>query len=142
MAPRRNLLYLASIIAAVVLPSAVALGWYHVSQDPNFRPLGVTKEALRAYSGGTGGGIEIVARVEWVAPRTGGYTRRHLTDAIRNAFAAKGIEARVVFFPGAETTRVTYVVGQSVIGPYSTARAAEGVSAAVEALRMYPEIED
>jgi len=141
MALRRNLIYLAVLIAAVVLPSALALGWYSYSKDPNMRPLGITREALLRYAARIGGfgEVDIVARVAWVPGTSGGYSRAALEQALINAFAAKGAEIRVDFVPAqGPVTLVTYEVGKSEIGPYTIARASEGIAAAVEAFRMYP----
>lgn len=134
MAAQRNLLYLAAIIAAVVLPSAVALSWFHVTQNPNLRPLGLTREALRAYTGGYGDGAAIVARVTGADPS--GDNREALTRALINAFGAKGVDLEVKFLPGTGPPMVSYVIGTSVVGPYPATRAAEGIGAAVEAYRM------
>jgi hypothetical protein len=43
----------------------------------------------------------------------------------------------LVFREARGATSVTYVVGNSTLGPYSTSRAAEGIAAAVEAYRMH-----
>jgi hypothetical protein len=70
-------------------------------------------------------------------PAPGGYSQRALELAIVNAFKAKGVEVFVFFHPGVDATRVTYRVGHTTIGPYSVARAARGISAAVEAFHMH-----
>lgn len=133
---RRSLTYVLMIIAVIVLPTAVALGWYAFTRDPNLRPLGITREALRAY-GGVGAGPEVVAYVDWVPPSTGGFTQHRLADDLVKSFRSKGVDVRVVFREGRATTRITYVVGRTTLGPFPTARAAEGVAAAVEAYRMH-----
>ena len=136
MTRKRSLSFVFLIIAVMVLPSAVALGWYQMSQNPSLRPLGVTKEALSAYNGGADG-LEIVAMVEWVPPRTGNYTKARLAQSLAQSFAAKGVEVRIEFREGRQATRVSYRVGKTVLGPYSTARASEGIGAAVEAYKMW-----
>ena len=62
---RRNLFFVIALILVIVLPTALALGWYKISRDPNMRPLAVTREALRDYGvagigaeSGVGAGIE------------------------------------------------------------------------------------
>jgi len=136
MPQRRSIAYLTLIIIAVVLPTAVALVWYHISRDPNLRPLGITEQALRAYEG-RGEGLEIVAIVDWVPPRTGNFTRAHLTTTLRRAFGAKGADVRIVFRDGQGETRVSYVVGKTALGPYATAEASKGVAAAIQAFNMH-----
>jgi len=133
---RRSLAYVMLIITVIILPTALTLGWYQLTRDPNLRPLGITREALRAY-GVPGVGIDVVAYVDWVPPRTGGFTRRQLADDLATSFAAKGVDIRVVFREGRDATRITYVIGRTNLGPFPINRAAEGVAAAVEAYRMY-----
>ena len=140
MQSRRNLGYLVLIVAAVTMPSALSLSWYAITKNPALRPLGITRESLRSYAAAVGGfgEVEIVAQVEWAPPHTGGFTAKGLETALINSFASKGMEARVVFYPGKDKTQVTYRVGTSTIGPIPVSRASEGVQAAVEAFRMYP----
>ena len=133
---RRGLAYVTLIILVLALPTAGALGWFYLTRDPNLRPLGITREALRAY-GEAGQGVEVVAYVDWVQPGGSATARRHLADDLAISFAAKGVDVRVVFRDGHDATLITYVVGKSVFGPYPATRAAEGVAAAVEAYRMY-----
>ncbi|HHC29669.1 MAG TPA: hypothetical protein ENK80_03770 [Rhodobacterales bacterium] len=124
------------IVLVLAFPTALTLGWYQLSKNPSLRPLGVTQQALAAYNGASDS-IEIVALVDWVPPRTGNYTKAHLRRALSESFAAKGVDVRIVFRPGKDATRVTYQVGKTLLGPYSTARASEGIGAAVEAFKMW-----
>jgi len=133
---RRSLAYVLLIIAVVVMPTAVALGWYQFSHDPNFRPLGITREALRDY-GVPGVGVDLITYVDWPAAKAGHPARRQLADNITASFASKGVEARFIFRDATGSPQVTYVIGKSTIGPYPASRAAEGITAAVEAYRMY-----
>lgn len=138
---RLNLFYILGLIALIVLPTAITLGLHHYSRDPNLRPFAVTQQSLAAYerATGTGSGVEIVARVEWDGA-TAEVSQRHMRRAITDAFRSKGVEVHVAFVTGGSggnATRVTYVVGHSRIGPYPAHRAAEGVSAAVDAYRMH-----
>lgn len=133
---RRSLVYVFMIIAVVVLPTAMMLGWYQVTRDPNLRPLGVTREALRAY-GEPGSGVDLIAVVDWVPPRTGGFTQAQLARDLTASFASKGVEVRVLFRDGQDKTSVTYQIGRTRLGPYPAARAAEGIAAAVDAFRMH-----
>lgn len=138
MAARRNIFYVLGIIALIVTPTAMSLSYYYVTKDPNMRPLGITHQSLSAYTKSrVGDGVHIVAQVEWVAHQSGGYSQRALELAIKNAFKAKGVEVFVFFHPGVDRTRVTYKVGHTTVGPYSTSHAARGISAAVDAYHMY-----
>jgi hypothetical protein len=137
MATRRNLTYVLAISTLLVLPTAFSLTYHEITGNPNLRPLGLTEASLRNFESGASGGVSIVAHVDWVPPRTGGYSRDRLDRAITQAFRAKGVEVTVRFEPGEDATRVSYLVGESTIGPFPTARAGEGISAAVEAYRMH-----
>jgi len=131
----RSLAYVMLIILIITLPTALALGWYRFTQNPNLRPLGITREALRAY-GVPGTGVEVVAYVDWPAAHSRHSARQQLSDDLRASFSSKGVDVLVVFRSTDGPTRVTYEVGNSVLGPYPTGRAAEGIAAAVEAYRM------
>ncbi|GGD20579.1 hypothetical protein GCM10011358_01460 [Sinisalibacter lacisalsi] len=133
---RRGVAYVSLIAAVIVLPTAVALAWFHVTKDPNLRPLGITEQALRAYRG-DGDSREIVALVDWGPTRPGGPSKAQLALSLSRAFAAKGADVRVVFREGRDATRITYVVGGSTLGPFPIARASDGVAAAVEAFTMH-----
>jgi hypothetical protein len=137
MRSRRTFSYISGIIALLVAPSMVSLIVYHITHNPSLRPFAVTEQSLRAFLNGQTRAVRIVAHVDWVPPRTGGYTQAKLTRALGNAFRAKGVEVDVKFRPGDEVTRISYEVGESTIGPYPATRAAEGISAAVEAYHMY-----
>lgn len=136
---RRNIGYVLGLVALIVLPTVVTLGFHQITQNPSFRPLAVTRQSLDAYerSRGARQGVEIVAQVEWVGPVAARMSQRQFEKAITQAFNAKGVEVYVFFTHGVEATRVTYVVGPSRIGPYPAKRAGDGVQAAVDAYRMF-----
>ncbi len=123
------------VIFLLAAPTAVSMIWYKVTGNPLLRPLGITKEALQAYYG-TGKWTQIVAEVEWDAQRSGRVTKADMKRALERAFAAKGVEVSVQFHPGHAGTKVLYRVGSSYFGPYPQSRAAEGISAVVDAYRM------
>lgn len=133
---RNSLGYVMLIVAVITLPTAAALGWYQITRDPELRPLGITREALRDY-GIPGSGAEVTAYVDWPSARTDQSARQQLARDIAVSFAAKGVDVRVVFRSAEGTPRITYVVGRSVLGPYPASRAAQGIEAAVEAYRMH-----
>ncbi|MBV7379701.1 hypothetical protein [Maritimibacter dapengensis] len=139
MKSRFSLVYVIGLIALIVLPTAVTLAVYHVTKDPNWRPLGVTEESLAAHArqSGRSEGVQIVAQVEWVGPVAARMSRRQFERSLTNAFRAKGVDVYVFFTSGIETTQVTYVVGYSRIGPFPVHRASQGVRAAVDAYHMY-----
>lgn len=130
--------YITFIIAILLLtlPSAASLAYYYMTKNPWFRPLGITKETLQAFSGGSGSGEEVVAIVNWDSTRAGQVTQRDMYNVLAGAFGAKGVDVRVTFTPSTSGTFVTYKIGSSTIGPYPQGRAAEGIIAAVAAYRM------
>ena len=136
MKNRFNILYILGLLALIVTPTLASLGWFAVTKNPNFRPLGVTQENLRAFDKGGAGGVRIVAQVDWTDNRPG-LTRAELEQSLRRAFAAKGVDVFVFFSEGVGKVRVTYHVGHSSIGPYPVQRAAHGVNAAVDAYHMH-----
>lgn len=136
MAQTRSIGYLVVIILVVIAPSALSLGWYQLSKNPSLRPLAITKQALAAYDGIDGGGTEVIAYIDWVPPRTGNYSQTHLAKALVDSFAAKGASVRVEIREGLGETRVTFRVGPTMLGPYATSRASEGINAAVDAFKM------
>jgi hypothetical protein len=135
MLAQRGIGYLATITTLIVLPTVCALLWYFWTGDPTIRPLGLTREALRSYIGG-GDTAGVTVLVDWDAVHTGAVTREQMQRALENAFRAKGVYVQVAFRESTGGTRVIYIVGSSVIGPFPQARAAEGINAAVEAYRM------
>ncbi len=133
---QRGIATIVVVILLLIAPSVIALSWYKVTGNPLFRPLGITRESMGAYFG-NGEWIEIVAEVAWDDSRSGRVTREDMERALRHAFKAKGIEEmRVVFRNSSKGTWVLYRIGPSAIGPYPQSRAAEGISAAVNAYRM------
>jgi len=132
---RQNLLYVSLIFLIVVLPGALALGWYYYSRDPNFRPLGITREALRDY-GVPGQGMDLIAYIDWPTAKADSPARKKLATNLAASFASKGVAARLIFRDTTGAAQVTYVIGKSTIGPYPVSQAAQGISMAVEAYRM------
>lgn len=137
MVKRRDMFTLGTVIALVTLPTAGSLLYFAITKDPSIRPLGITQESLRAYSGEGGTGIEIFAMVEWDSARSGQLTREDMHHRLVNVFKSKGVHVRVFFSEGLNGTFVKYQVGRSVIGPYPQNRAAEGILAAVAAYRIH-----
>lgn len=133
---RRSLAYVLLIVSVAILPSAAMLGWYQVTQNPNLRPFGITREALRAY-GDPESGVDLVVFIDWPETTARDTARRHLAGDIASSFTSKGVEARFVFRDRGSAPLVTYVIGKSVIGPYPARQASRGITAAVQAYRMH-----
>lgn len=132
----RSIGYFLIVVLLIVAPSLASLGLYVATGNPLFRPLGITEEALQSFRS-VFGGVEILATVAWDEQRAGHVSRAEMRRALMRAFGAKGLEARIVFTESRRGTTVTYRVGKNTFGPYPQSRAAEGVSLAASAYRMY-----
>lgn len=136
MSDTSNARYLALIVLAISTPSLLALAWFYYTKDPNLRPLGITVEALQTYAG-IGPGVQIVAVVDGVGPSVTQEARDRMRTTLTDAFQAKGVDVVIEMRDSNGAPRVTYNVGKTTLGPYSTNRASEGINEAVEAFRMH-----
>jgi len=127
----RDLLVITMI---VVFPTICALAWYHFTDDPTIRPLGITEQALRQHGPAEQG--LIVAHLSWDGEAEHGSADRY-ANALTRAFAAKGVPVHVnIRNADGHGTYVAYDIGASYLGPFPKARAAGWINAAVEAYRM------
>ncbi|MCK0140050.1 hypothetical protein [Aliiroseovarius sp. F47248L] len=134
MFARRGVRLLAVIIGVIALPSVAALAWYHHTQDPTLRPLGITKAALNEHEETTSS--EVVAHLYWNTQKEPGRSKDFAQSLVR-AFDVKQVELRVVVTDSAGSgTTVLFVVGASRIGPFPKDRAVKGVNAAIAAFHM------
>lgn len=132
---RFNLL-LPAIIIAVALPGSAAYLYYRATKDPTLRPLGVTKEELAATMGEEHV-LDIVVQIDWGRARQTTAPESDLESAISRALSAFGVDYRFRHRDVAgEAVQVTYIVAHNRFGPYTPARAAEGIRAAVSTLQM------
>jgi hypothetical protein len=116
------------VAALIVLPAALSLSAYFITKNPNFRPLGITIDKLAEAGLISDSGDKSVTHA----------SKGEYTKALESTFDILGTEVRVKFrtVPNTSDVSVTYLVGQSKIGPYPISQAANGVKAAVRAERM------
>lgn len=127
----RNIKLLGMIICALAMPSVLAVAIYLFTDDPTLRPLGITREKLDERE--LGAKIEIIAYIRWNATKER-VTKDAFGAAVVQAFEVKDITPRLEITDVADqNSTVTYQVGPSQIGPFSTAAAAGGIKAAVAA---------
>ena len=132
---RINLL-LPAIIAAVALPGTAAYLYYRATKNPTLRPLGVTKEELAATMGEEHV-LDIVVQINWGRDRASRTPRPDLELAISRTLSAFAVDHRFRHKEvSGDVVQITYVVAHNRFGPYSPARAAEGIRAAVAAIQI------
>ncbi len=137
MVSRKDTIVIVLITLFTVTPAVLALTAYMITKNPNLRPLGITVERLTE-----AGQIEnkslIFAVVDIGTLSKNASSKAQYRSALETAFARFDTEVQVRFreIPGRSTVMITYLVGESQIGPFPSNRAAEGVLAATEAARM------
>lgn len=135
--PKKDTIVILLITVFIVTPAILALGAYFVTKNPSLRPLGITVERLTE-----AGQIEnkslIVAVIDIGTETKDPTSKQTYKQAIETAFDRLETEASVKFrsIPGSSQTTITYIVGESRIGPFPVSRAAEGILAAAQAERM------
>ncbi|MCI2394780.1 hypothetical protein [Aliiroseovarius sediminis] len=134
MFARREARLLFVIIAVIMLPTALSLAWYHYSQDPTLRPLGITQEAIERETPIRR--PEVIAQLHWDRAVEGQSSDR-FAQLLVQAFDIKNIALQVVVTDTPdEGSSVLYQVGASRIGPFDKANAVKGVNAAIQAYHM------
>ena len=132
---RINLL-LPAIIIAVALPGTAAYLYYRATKDPTLRPLGVTKEELAATMGDEHV-LDIVVQIDWGRDRRSHSPKSDLEGAISRTLSAFAVDHRFRHKDvSGDKVQITYVVAHNRFGPYTPARAAEGVRAAFAAMQI------
>ncbi len=132
---RINLLLLA-IIIVVAMPGTGAYLYYRATKDPTLRPLGVTKEELAATLGDEHV-LDIVVQIDWGRDRQSRSPKSDLERAISRTLSAFAVDHRFRHKDVAgDSVQITYVVAHNQFGPYTPARAAEGIRAAVSAMQI------
>ncbi len=135
--PKRRLnILIPTIILAVTLPEAIALGIYYYTGDPTLLPLGITKTGLSEapVSQNT---RAITVFIEWGANATTPNSRDQVGKALHQAMRIYEVEYRVRFktVPG-EAVRIHFLVDSNRIGPYALSNVASGIPLALAAFRI------
>ncbi|WP_460273047.1 hypothetical protein [Celeribacter sp. ULVN23_4] len=137
MVSKKDTIVITLITMFTVTPAVLALSAYFITKNPSLRPLGITVKRLTA-AGQIDNKSLIIAVVDIGAEARATSTREQYKTALETAFARMETEVQVKFrtIPGSDKVNVTYLVGESQIGPFPITRAADGVLAATEAERM------
>lgn len=127
-----------AIILVVALPATTSVVAYQITKNPALRPLARTLNDEAIFNG-TAYSNEIVAAVTWSTGRPKNFTKRDVSNAIRQAFEAHGVVARVMFKDVDTTDAVTisYRVGRNSLGPTPINKAADSIRGAIAVYRMY-----
>lgn len=127
-----------AIILVVALPATTSVVAYQITKNPALRPLARTLNDEAIYNGSAYTN-EIVALVDWSTGREKNFTKRDVSNAIRQAFDAHGVVARVIFKDVDSTGVVTirYRIGRNTLEPSPITRAADSIRGAIAAYQMY-----
>jgi len=133
----KDIFLIVLITIFIVGPAVLALSAYVLTKNPSLRPLGITVDSL-AEAGQLAEKGLIVAVVDIGTHAPYELSKRDYEKALRTAFDRMNSDVRIRFrsVPNGETVSVTYIVGESRIGPFPASQAASGISLAVEAERL------
>jgi len=126
------------IVLVVAMPAVSSVVAYQVTKNPALRPLARTYNDEAIYNG-TAISKEIIALVNWTTRREKSFSKRDLSNAIRQAFASHGAVVRVIFkdIDTADTVTLSYKIGRNTLGPTPITKAADSINSAIAAYRMY-----
>ena len=126
---------LTALILGVTAPTIVSLGYFYVTGDPTFRPLGISKAALDTFMPERAA-MNVQAVVNWGRGSTLQQSQAEIRRILARSLDTYDVDYRIQIndVAGRKVT-VTYVVMGSRLGPYPIARAGRGLGAAVDALR-------
>lgn len=129
-------LSLPALIAAVALPATSAYLYYHTTQDPTLRPLGVTKEEL-AVTDSAGNSSSINVQLNWGTEATLNLSPGEVQEILSRTLGAFNAEFwfTVNMVPG-DRVRVSYHVGANKFGPYPISDTTDGLRIAVDTQRV------
>lgn len=132
----RNSLFVAGLILAVAFPTAAALYYARMMNDPTLRPLGITREKI-AEAGVEDDRVEILIDVVWGGDTTGSMTPMDLRTKLEKTMNEFNVDyfIRMKEADGGHIA-ISYHVGENHFGPYTVDRAASGIKPAVAAFHM------
>lgn len=134
---RQNYPTIAIAIIAVAMPALLSLGYYYVTGDPTFRPLGITIERL-AERGEAVGNDVIFGTITYDGTPDGEKEAEMLSERLVTVFIGKGVDAsfRLVPEPDAEPLQIYFYVDDARLGPFNPTTAPRGILIAVDALTL------
>ena len=136
MPKRRISILIPTIILAVTLPEAIALGFYYYTGDPTLLPLGITETSLSEAKIAQNTRA-ITVFIEWGADATTPNSRNQVGKALHQAMRIYDVEYRLRFrtVPG-EAVQIHFLVDSNRIGPYGLHNVAAGIPLALAAFRI------
>ncbi len=137
MAVRRRIsIILPAAILAVALPGAASYLYYRFTGDPTMRPLAVTISSL-ADAGVLERDHRIFVIVHWGRDGKYAFHPGDVKAALVKALSVYPYKFSISFkdAPG-DQIEVSYEVGESRLGPYPLRDAANGIPAAIDAMRI------
>lgn len=134
---KKDSIVLLLIAIFAVGPAVLALSAYVLTKNPSLRPLGITVEQL-SEAGQLADKSLITAVVDIGGNAKSTLSKSDIEKSLKTTFERRNTEVRVRFrkVSGRSDIRITYIVGESVIGPFDAARAAQGIGAATDAERL------
>ncbi len=127
-----------AIVLVVALPATTSVVAYQITKNPALRPLARTLNDEAVYNGSAYSN-EIVAVVDWSTGREKNFSKRDVSNAIRQAFASHGVVVRVIFnnVDTSGVVTISYKIGRNTLGPNPITKAADSIKGAIAAYRMY-----
>ena len=135
MTRMRAVRILLALILGVATPTLASLGYFWMTGDPTFRPLGLSKTALDSFETERAK-MDILAEVYWGQDAKASHSKPEVRRMLSQAIGAYDVDYRVNFNTTAgDKISVVYVVLGSRLGPYPISQAGRGIGPAVSALR-------
>lgn len=134
---KRETVFITIAALLVITPALFMVMLYHTTKNPLFRPLGITLERM-IEAGQMSDRTLIITNITIGPDARDGQSLDAYREAFTKSFGGFNTETRVRFRNAERGSAITvhYEVGNSVIGPFPIARAADGIRSAVEAERM------
>lgn len=127
-----------AIILVVAMPATTSVVAYQITKNPALRPFARTLNDEEIFNGNAYSN-DIVALVDWSTGRRKSFTKRDISNAIRQAFESHGMVARIIFKENSSSrpVQIRYRVGRNTLGPTPISKAADSINGAIAAYRMY-----
>ncbi len=127
MSEFRQYLIFAGAIFLLALPAFGALALYKFTNNPYFRPLGISKDAVAAVDGQTSA-VSIEIQVRWGINSRSSLSKVELRELISDTFSTRtdAFHFDISEVEG-DNVRVTFIVGPNRYGPYPPGRMVDGI---------------
>lgn len=136
MTPYRTMKILSALCFGFALPTLSALGYYAVTGDPTFRPLGISQAAIAQFTNSQSE-LAVVVTIR----RGENATLKASIDDVERRFAAAlrpyDVPTRIrTNIVGGRDVTITFQVRNTHLGPYSIRDAPSAISAAISAYHL------